>query len=476
MIFNKDRAKSLLLEFSLAGVPLSDQELRRFLRLDQLLSQNMDQLDLTRTDPRQLIQKHYLDSAKVADFLPEPGTLLDLGSGAGFPGLPLAIRNPHWTIILAEPRLKRLAFLEEAIDLLGLANVQIYPHKVNPLTFSVPIKALIARDFGPLNDLLEIAAAILPENGQLFLLKGPRVAQEIALAQKNPAWANFTDLTVKYYQIGPHERSFLALTKKSPNSVPPPAYSSLEIASRQNPRFRSWLKLLTGRQQRRLGETLAFGQKIIQELLTNQGDLILGIIATKPRDLVGYPLKSHYPVFFLRPEIFPELDVLGTGPPIVWLKTPTLPAWELNQTQETPWLLVPFQDPKNVGAVIRTAAALKAAVVLLSEAASPFHFRALRTGGSAIFETDLYQGPSYQSLPDLPRDDIFALSPRGQDIFKVNCPKGLGLALGVEGPGLDSLWPWAKKLAIPMNPRVESLNGATAAAMALAILKTRSLN
>ncbi|MDR1578127.1 MAG: 16S rRNA (guanine(527)-N(7))-methyltransferase RsmG [Deltaproteobacteria bacterium] len=472
MFFTKDRAKNLLLEFNLAGVELSDLQWRRFLRLDQLLLQNIDHLDLTRTNPHQLILKHYLDSALVADFLPEPGTLLDLGSGAGFPGLPLAIRRPHWRVILAEPRLKRLAFLEEAIDLLGLTNVQVYPHKVGS-SFPGLIDAIITRDFGPLPEIVELAATILPQKGQLFVLKGPMIDQEIADAAKNSAWANFTNLAVKYYQVGSHKRSLLSLTKKTPSQPKTPTPRVTEIASPQNPRFRSWLKLLEGRHQRRQGQTLAFGAKITQELLLNQGDRILGIIATNPRDLANLTIKSHWPVFFLRPEIFPELDVLGTGPPIIWLKTPPLLDWDETQIQPSPWLLVPFQDPKNVGAVIRSAAAMETAVVLLTEAASPFHFRALRAAGPAVFQTPLFQGPSYRSLPDLGRADIYALSPRGDNIFQANLPKGLGLALGVEGPGLDSLWPREKKIAIPMNPQVESLNGATAAAMALAILKAR---
>jgi 16S rRNA (guanine527-N7)-methyltransferase len=474
MFFNPDRAKLLLLEFDLAGLKLSDLQLRQFLRLDQLLLNYLDQLDLTRTSPRQLILKHYLDSALVAQFLPEPtGALLDLGSGAGFPGLPLAILNPHWPLILAEPRQKRLAFLEEVIALLGLPRVRVYPHKVGP-RLAEPLEAIICRDFGPLTEILELAAPILPENGQIYLLKGARVEEEIQEAQKTPAWAHFTQLTLRRYQVGPQERSLVTLRKKTPR--PPqaqPPGRSLEIASRQNPRFRSWLKLLAGRQQRRLGETLAAGPKIVRDLLTNQADLILGLLATKPRDLDGYPVKSSTPVFFLRPEIFPELDPLGVGPPLAWLKTPALPTWEPGEAWPVPWLLIPFQDPRNVGTVIRAAAALAAPVVLLAEAASPFHYKALRAAGPTVFQTPLLLGPSYRELPDLPRDDLYALSPRGQSIWRHSGPPGLGLALGPEGPGLDSLWAPERRLTIPMKPGVESLNAALAAAMALAILAAR---
>jgi tRNA G18 (ribose-2'-O)-methylase SpoU len=117
-----------------------------------------------------------------------------------------------------------------------------------------------------------------------------------------------------------------------------------------------------------------------------------------------------------------------------------------------------------------------APVVLLTEAASPFHFRAIRAAGPAIFQTPLFLGPSYKTLPNLKKNNVYALSPRGLDIYTAKLPKAFGLALGLEGPGLDSLWPPEKKLAIPMEPGVESLNGSQAAAKALAIIKAKNLH
>ncbi|MDR0549081.1 MAG: class I SAM-dependent methyltransferase [Deltaproteobacteria bacterium] len=474
MFFNSERALSLLLAFNIAGLTLNDLELRQFLRLDRLLLNNLERLDLTRTAPERLIVKHYLDSALVADFMPdEEGIILDLGAGAGFPGLPLAIRRPHWSLLLAEPRLKRLTFIEEAIFLLALEGVKIYPHKVGD-NFNQPIKAIVARDFGQVGTILDLAAKILPKDGRVYLLKGANPEPEMALAKSGEASRHFTPLAVKYYQVGPYKRSFLTYQKKTAPSTPKLTPSSTEIASPHNPRYRSWLKLLEGHKQRRAGETIAMGKKIVRELLTCQVDLILGVIVTHPRDLEGFPLKNQTPVFFVRPEIFGDLDVLGAGPPLLWLKTPPLPPFDPTQTFAEPWLLTPFQDPQNVGAVIRAAAALGSPVVTLAEAASPYHFKALRVAGPAVFQTPLFSGPSFTVLPDLPRDDLYALSPRGQDIYQADLPAGVGLVLGREGPGLDGLWPEAKRLAIPMRPRVESLNGALAAAVALALLKAKN--
>ncbi|MDR1084776.1 MAG: class I SAM-dependent methyltransferase [Deltaproteobacteria bacterium] len=479
MLFDKKRAQNLLLEFTLAGLNLSNLQWQRFLRLDNLLVQNIDELDLTRTDPKMFILKHYLDSAAAAGLMTEPaGPVLDLGSGAGFPGLPIGIIKPDWPIILAEPRLMRLAFIDQALAVLGLPNINVYPHKVGA-SFSLPIDSIITRDFGPLKDILELAAPILPEGGRVFLMKGSQAEEEIAEAKSCPAWSQFGDPDVKYYRIGPLERSFLTLKKiKAPKAKsflkPRWSYNSLEIASRRNSQFKAWLKLLEGRNLRKYGQTLASGHKIVKEILSGREDLILGLLAVKPRDLDGFQVNDRVPVYFIRPEIFPALDVLGTGGPLIWLKTPEIPPWDINMSRLNPWLLVPFQDPVNVGAVIRTAAAMDSAVVLLKEAASPYHYKAVRTAGPAVFQVPLFRGPGYKDLPDLNRDDLMALSPRGLDIYQWTEPSGgVGLVLGPEGPGLEALWPENKKLSIPMKSGVESLNGAAAAAMALAILKTR---
>jgi tRNA G18 (ribose-2'-O)-methylase SpoU len=365
-----------------------------------------------------------------------------------------------------------LAFIEEAIDLLDLNNVKIYPHKVGP-NFGESIQSVIARDFGSIADILELVAPILAPQGQVFLLKGPNAPAEVREAQGRAIKAHYTDLTAISYQVGSLKRSLVKTAKITPKEAVVNPYQSLEIASPKNPRFRGWLKLLTGRTQRKAGETLGLGQKIVKELLTNHPDLLLGLIAVSPRDLEGFPVSRDTPIFFVRSEIFPELDPIGAGPPIAWLKTPEIETWDPTRVNQKPFLLIPFQDPNNVGAVIRAAAALGPEVVLLAEAASPFHYRALRVAGPAVFLTKLWRGPSYRELPFLERDDLYALSPRGADIFSWDPPENPGLVLGSEGQGLDSLWPESQKLSIPMKPGLESLNGGVAAAMALAILKAK---
>jgi 16S rRNA (guanine527-N7)-methyltransferase len=128
-------------------------------------------------------------------------------------------------------------------------------------------------------------------------------------------------------------------------------------------------------------------------------------------------------------------------------------------------VLIPFQDPENVGAAIRSAAAFGASqVILLAESAHPFHPKALRASGGSVLNVALRPGPPLATIPhELP---IVALSSEGADIRDVTFPPAFGLLPGLEGPGLPE--PWRDRaVRIPIEPGVESLNAAVAVGVAL---------
>src|SRR5262249_3362855 len=158
----------------------------------------------------------------------------------------------------------------------------------------------------------------------------------------------------------------------------------------------------------------------------------------------------------------------GTKSPLLLVSVPPIPAW----SDETPWprgctLFVPFQDPENVGAVIRSAAAFGAArIVLLREAAHPFHPRAGRAAGSALFQLPFYHGPSLAELR-VENVPLIALDTTGTELFDAPFPDTFALVVGVEGPGLPDHLRKGELRRIAMKPDVESLNAATAAAIAL---------
>ncbi|MDR1111335.1 MAG: 16S rRNA (guanine(527)-N(7))-methyltransferase RsmG [Deltaproteobacteria bacterium] len=470
-----DEAASLILsEFKLAGLALEPLELERFLLLDRTLRRLSDRLDLTRIkSPRAIVVKHYLDSVLAAGLMEPKGVLMDLGSGAGFPGLPMAIMRPGWRILLAEPRRRRLEFMEEVIDLLGLQNVEVFPHKVTA-SFPGQVESIVARDFGTAADILALAATILPPGGRVYLMKGRGADRELDLASSLPSWGEFEYRADDSYALGTERlaRRLITLVRGGPlakRHALLPRRRVTEIASPMNPRFKAWLKLLDGRNIRKAGEAIASGGKMVPELLARgQANSLLAI---RKSDYEELDVPEGIEIFHLRPEIFVQLDIFGTGPPLLVIPAPAPAPWD-PAAPPAPGvsLFVPFQDPANVGAVIRSAAALGAGVVLLREAANPFHPKALRASGPAIFQTAVMSGPPLAELPAI--DGLFALSARGRDIRSFTPPRSLGLVLGLEGPGLDRLFGPDRRLAIPMRPGVESLNAAAAAAIAMALVRS----
>ncbi len=463
-------------EFRAAGLVLNPREAGQFWRLHQLLEERNPEGDLTRVRGfYNMVYKHYLDGALAAEFIEPEGLTMDLGTGAGFPGLPLAIRRPGWRLLLAEPRGRRLAFMEEAVGLLGLTNVEFYPHKVGP-RFDRAIDNFITRDFEPAPASLERAALILPPGGRVYLMKGPAVDAELREAAARPEWSEFEMEDDRAYVLGASgiKRRLITWRKRETGRRPAvrTPWRVVEIASRENPRYKSWLKSLSGQGLKKNGQALVAGRKFIAEILASRPDQAAGLIARRADDLAGLPVPPGTTVHLVRPELFPDLDLFGAGPPLLLLNIPELPAWD-GELAEGLTVFLPFQDPANLGAAIRTAAALGARVVLLKEATSPWHPKSLRASGPAVLAADLARGPSLAELAERDLPGLWALSPAGDDILTVEPPRRAGFVFGIEGPGLDRSWPPERRLSIPMAPGVESLNAAAALAVTLGIWRGR---
>lgn len=242
-----------------------------------------------------------------------------------------------------------------------------------------------------------------------------------------------------------------------------------EISSAQNPRYKSWLKLLDGRGIRKQEQALVAGKKVLDEYLEQFPERVQGVILKKESDAEGLALAPACPVYLLPYELFAPLDIYGIREPLLLVSAPPLPQWD-GTLAEGLTVFLPFQSPINLGTTIRSAAAFGASVVLLQEAAMPYLPKCLRASGPAVFQVPLFRGPSLEQLASYGHLPVFALSPKGENIFSFPFLQyaGIGLVAGMEGPGLDAYWPPEKRLSIPMASHVESLNASVAMGIAMA--------
>jgi 16S rRNA (guanine527-N7)-methyltransferase len=131
------------------------------------------------SDATRLRERHVIDSLRAVPHLPEGGSVCDLGSGAGFPGLVLAIARPYLHFVLVEVRRNRAAFLQRAAE--DLANVSVHARRLE--TFREQVDACTARAFGPPVKSWQAAARILTPGGQLVYWAGASYDQAADLPE-----------------------------------------------------------------------------------------------------------------------------------------------------------------------------------------------------------------------------------------------------------------------------------------------------
>ncbi len=209
--------------FAEHSFPVDDRQLRRFWQYYDLLRTHNAALDLTRLmGIDATVLKHVVDSAIILRWFQPVGPVLDIGSGPGFPGLPLAIMRPDLKFILAESRGKRVTFLEEAINKLALDNVAVFPKSVredSPLgeDFGLPVGDIVTRALETMPPTLtRILPFILPGRRAAFL-KGPGCDEEIAAAEEQFAGVYRLVLDQKYDLPGTDQLRRLVIFAKTPH-------------------------------------------------------------------------------------------------------------------------------------------------------------------------------------------------------------------------------------------------------------------
>ena len=160
----------------------------RFFALTERLLRVNAVMNLTAiTDPHEIILKHYADSLRAAKYLPHGAKVADVGCGAGFPTLPLAVARPDLAITAIDSTDKRIVFVRETAALLGLDNVTAVTARAEDVgagELRGKYDCVTARAVAALPVLIEICAPLLKVGGYFFAMKGKNADAELASSER----------------------------------------------------------------------------------------------------------------------------------------------------------------------------------------------------------------------------------------------------------------------------------------------------
>ena len=178
--------RRILVEGAVAyGVSLDEDAVSLFETFSHLITEGNKRTNLIAArDLTRLTEYHLLDSLKMCSLLDLPltGSIMDFGSGAGFPGIPLAIAFPACTFTLVESRKLRCEFLEHAVSAMSLTNVSVENANAARLsaTFDGAFSSVVTRATTSLLRFVDIAGRFISEDGTLIAIKGDHVEEEIS--------------------------------------------------------------------------------------------------------------------------------------------------------------------------------------------------------------------------------------------------------------------------------------------------------
>ncbi|MDA3791468.1 MAG: 16S rRNA (guanine(527)-N(7))-methyltransferase RsmG [Desulfobacula sp.] len=164
-------------------------------------------------EPLLIAEKHFIDSIAAASFLGKETCLMDMGSGGGFPGIPIKIMKSSLKVVLIDSSRKKVNFLKHIIRILHLENIDAIHARVEDLHENEKYKnkfdAVISRAFNELSSFIALSSPFLSNKGVIYAMKGKHADQEIT-----PAILEKFDLQTNHYQL-PFEKSDRYMIKLS---------------------------------------------------------------------------------------------------------------------------------------------------------------------------------------------------------------------------------------------------------------------
>lgn len=164
------------------GVPLGPDQLEQFWCYLQELQEWNQRYDLTAiTDPQDIVIKHFVDSLTPLPLLGPATDLVDVGSGAGFPGIPLKIASPSLRIQLLDAKRRKVSFLKHVIRTLGLSGITAHQGRIEEFSGSrLTCEVLISRAFQRPAPLLRLVSPVLVSGATAVAMLGPTGPEDLS--------------------------------------------------------------------------------------------------------------------------------------------------------------------------------------------------------------------------------------------------------------------------------------------------------
>lgn len=180
--------KSLKEKVEKLGIELNDYQVKQFYNYMKLLIEWNKKINLTAIiDPEDIILKHFIDSLTIAKYINEKDKIADIGTGAGFPGIPIKILNPENEMLLVDSLNKRIKFLEMVIQEDKLKNIKVLHGRAEEIGHNKAYRGnfdvVTSRAVAKLNILLEYMLPLLKLGGKCICLKGPNIEEELEEAR-----------------------------------------------------------------------------------------------------------------------------------------------------------------------------------------------------------------------------------------------------------------------------------------------------